>query len=160
MSTDRDKYYMSIAFLTAKNSKCLSAQRGAILVKDDSIISTGYNGPARGVSHCGDKGGCIRRKQSDFVSGSNLDVCPAVHAEQNCVAFAAYNGVSTKGSICYCTTFPCKDCMNSLINAGVKKVVYSQDYNAPVSKSIASESKIELEQFTGDLIIYGGDICE
>lgn len=142
---DKNKYYMNIALLSAKRSKCLSRQVGAVLVKDDSIISVGFNGPSRGMTHCGDIGGCIRRAMHDYESGKYLDKCPAAHAEQNAVAFAAYHGVSTKDAVCYVTEFPCKDCMNSLINAGVKKIYFYKDYNSELSKKIASTVNIDIE---------------
>lgn len=97
---------------------------GAVLVRDNIIVSTGYNGPPRGVSHC--KGGCPRQAMG-LKSGEGLDLCPATHAEQNCIASAARIGASTKGCTLYLNTVaPCKWCMGICINAGILYIVTSQ----------------------------------
>ena len=149
---NRKEYYMTIATLAASRSTCLSRRVGAIIVKDDNPISFGYNGPARGVAHCEEVGGCRRRAKEDYVSGKYLEICPASHAEQNAIAFAALHGISTKDATIYVTTFPCKDCMNSLVNAGIKKIVYNGDYNADVSKNILTSTDIEVEKYDGNSI--------
>lgn len=149
----REEYYMSIATLASLRSTCLSRQVGCLIVKDDHPISFGYNGPARGVAHCDTKGGCIRRSQVDYKSGSYLELCPASHAEQNAIAFAAKHGISVDGAIMYVNTFPCKDCMNSIINSGIRKIVYDSNYNASLSEEIASNVDIELVKYEGKPII-------
>ncbi len=117
-------YFLTIADSIAANSKCHSRMIGALLVRDRIIISTGYNGPPRGASHCK---GCCPRQTAGYKSGEALEVCPATHAEQNCIASAAYVGASTKGSALYLNTVaPCKWCMGLLINAGVSMVITSQ----------------------------------
>lgn len=141
-----DEYFMNMAYLASIRSTCLSRQVGAVIVKDNNPISTGYNGPAIGIEHCRDKGGCIRRAMPDYKSGAYLEKCPASHAEQNAIAFAARHGISTENSIIYVTTFPCKDCMNSIINAGIKKIVYAGIYDASLSYQIMEESNIEAVQ--------------
>ncbi len=157
-----DEYFMAIACLAAKRSSCLSRQVGAAIVKDRNPISFGYNGPAMNVAHCEDLGGCRRKKMPEYKSGAYLELCPASHAEQNAIAFAAKHGISTNGCIIYVNTFPCKDCMNSIINSGIKKVVYLGDYNADLSKTIIKESGIELEKFVGksleDIVNERGDL--
>lgn len=145
----RDEYYMSIAELASVRSTCLSRHVGAVIVKNDNPISFGYNGPARGMEHCADVGGCKRRAMPDYKSGAYLELCPASHAEQNAVAFAAKHGVSVEGATIYVNTFPCKDCMNSLINAGVKKIVFNSEYNASLSSHIAEIADIEIEEYQG-----------
>ena len=141
-----DNYFMNIAKLASSRSSCISRQVGVVIVKDKHVISTGYNGPASGVKHCGEIGGCIRRAQPDYVSGSHLDLCPASHAEQNAIAFAARYGLSTEGTTLYVTDFPCKNCINSIVNAGIKKVIYAGNYNAELTKRIIKESGIEVVQ--------------
>ena len=145
-----DEYFMQLAHLASSRSTCLSRQVGAIIVKDKSIISTGYNGPASGVRHCSELGGCIRRAKKDYKSGAYLDLCPASHAEQNAIALAARNGTSTKDGIIYVTDYPCKDCMNSIINSGIKKIVFEGEYNSSLAKRIAEEVGIEIVQFKKD----------
>lgn len=141
-----DSYYHDIAKRVAERSPCLSRKIGAILVKDKIVICEGYNGPARGVPHCGperlehdyilahrmndalvpifgDKWTCPRVRLG-FPSGQGLEHCPAVHAEANCIANAARIGMQTLGTSMYLTcNFPCKDCLSLIINAGIKEIV-------------------------------------
>ena len=147
----REEYYMAIAILASTRSTCLSHKIGAVIVKNDNPISFGYNGPARGIKHCEELGGCIRRSMPNYKSGKYLEFCPASHAEQNAIAFAAYHGISTAGATIYVSAHPCKDCLNSIINAGIKKVIYYDDYFSEISKNIAKEADIEIEKFEGKL---------
>jgi dCMP deaminase len=131
-------------------SKCLSRQIGAILVRDKTVISSGYNGPPRGVPHCNDykrkeeleriitlrkdipysviqtimKSNKCPRKCIDEHSGTFIDLCPAGHAERNAISNAAREGVITKGAdlYCYCP-LPCFECAKSIINSGIKSIV-------------------------------------
>lgn len=141
-----DQYYLDIAKRVAERSTCLSRKIGAILVKDKIVICEGYNGPARGLPACGperlkhdhilahrmndafepvygDNNTCPRRRLG-YGSGQGLKLCPAVHAEANCIANAARIGISTYDTTMYLTcNIPCKDCFSLIINAGIKKVV-------------------------------------
>ena len=146
---DRSEYYMAIANLASLRSTCLSRHVGAVIVKNDNPISFGYNGPAKGVAHCEDVGGCHRKMIPGYASGKYLEFCPASHAEQNAIAFAAKHGISTQGATIYVNTFPCKDCMNSIINSGITKVVYDSIHDAKLSYEIAKEAGIEIEKYEG-----------
>jgi len=143
-----DKYFHGICNVIANKSPCLSRKIGAILVRDKSIVSTGYNGPPRGVPHCGherfmkDKAlqdviaarpeptvttrfrdECPRRVLG-YPSGTHMELCPAQHAEENAVSNAARLGVSVIGSILYMNScIPCKNCYGTLINAGIVEIV-------------------------------------
>ena len=150
---DRSEYYMAIANLASLRSTCLSRHVGAVIVKNDNPISFGYNGPVKGVQHCDEIGGCIRRNMTDYASGKYLEICPAAHAEQNAIAFAAKHGISTVGTTIYVNTFPCKDCMNSIINSGIVKVVYDSMYDSNLSKEIAEEAGIEIVKYEGKDIV-------
>jgi dCMP deaminase len=142
----KDSYYLRIAQAVASESKCLSRQIGAILVKDKSIISTGYNGPPRGVPHCDERYTCdaylmeslekingprvydpkvCPRRAMGFQSGEGLHFCIASHAEVNCINNAARQGIATYGSSMYlsCEILPCKSCLCEIINAGIQEVV-------------------------------------
>lgn len=128
-----DDYFLRIARVVAENSKCYSRKIGAVLVKDKAIISTGYNGPPRGMDPCTTdsylKTGVVEegcpRKAAGFPSGKGLHLCPAAHAERNALIQAARTGVSTLGSTlyCYCGQV-CKDCAAEIVNAGVVRLVY------------------------------------
>ncbi len=151
---DFDTYFMQIAAVVATKSTCWSRQIGAVLVKDKAIISTGYNGPPRGMSPCkvlNDFGDlyeykCPRREQG-YKSGEGLHLCPAAHAERNALIQAARTGVSTMGSTLYCHCEQvCKECASEIVNAGVKRLVFL-DGLPPYDKlagRILSECKIEV----------------
>jgi dCMP deaminase len=170
------KYFLTVCEAVASNSKCLSRQIGAVLVKDKSIIATGYNGPPRGVPHCGEQRitydnllinefatrqvvkqspnrqdwnvTCPRRLLG-FSSGEGLEWCIAAHAEQNCLVDAARKGVSVFGATLYLNTqMPCKNCLILLINAGVKKIVYRdpRPYDS-MSRFLLKHSNISVETF-------------
>lgn len=139
-----DEYFMKIAYLVADRSTCLSRKVGAVVVRDNHIISTGYNGAPKGVTHCLDTG-CIR-KERGIPSGERLDICKAVHAEQNAIIEAAYNGVSTKGASIYVTVTPCFTCAKMLINAGIKEIVIDGDYPTQDSVSLFEEVGIKIRK--------------
>ena len=141
-----DKYFHRICLAVSSKSPCLSRQIGAILVRDKSIISTGYNGPARGYKHC--FGTCPRHAKG-YRSGEGLLECPAVHAEANCIANAARTGTSTIGSTLYMNCIlPCKDCAIILVNAGIVKVVVDdlKPYHN-MSIEVFKKGKIKLRKF-------------
>ena len=117
-----DKYFHGICVAIAAKSPCLSRQIGAMLVRNRRIISTGFNGPAVGYPHC--EGPTCPRRLKGYKSGEGLHECPAAHAEANCIATAAMNGVSVLGTTLYMNCIiPCKDCAIILVNAGVKEIV-------------------------------------
>ena len=140
-----DEYFMQMAKLAATRSTCLRRKVGAVIVKDNHVISTGYNGAPRGVSHCEDKG-CMRTLLN-VPSGTRHELCRGVHAEQNAVAQAAYFGISVKGATIYTTTFPCSLCAKILINSGITDVVYEEGYMDDLSKEILSESELNIRHF-------------
>ena len=149
-----DKYFMDIAAVVAQHSKCFSRKLGAVIVKDKSIISTGYNGPPRNVPHCGERYGKDELlteimnnspdvKEEDFhkflyrnacprhflgyKSGEGLDICIAGHAERNALINAARLGVSVKDATMYMNCgIPCKDCLIEIINAGIIELVVTK----------------------------------
>lgn len=121
-----NEYFMSIAEVTATRSNCLKRRIGALIVKDKQIVSTGYNGTPKGIKNC-DEGGCPRCAGFG-ESGRNVDECLCVHAEENAIVQAACNGISIQGSTLYSTLCPCSYCAKSIINAGIKCVVYRDRY--------------------------------
>lgn len=137
---DRLEYYMKIAHDVAERSTCLRRKVGAIAVKDDMIIATGYNGAPRNISHCSDNG-CIR-KLNNIPSGKNHELCRAVHAEQNLIIQCALTGTSIKGAMIICTTYPCSICLKMLINCNIHSLVIDEDYSDKLSKELLSESAL------------------
>ena len=136
----RDEYFMKMAQLAATRSTCLRRKVGAVIVKDSHVLSTGYNGSPRGVSHCEEKG-CLRVLMN-VPSGTRHELCRGVHAEQNAVTQAAYFGTSVKDATIYTTTFPCSLCAKILINSGIKEIVYDEGYMDDLSKEILGETDI------------------
>ena len=114
-----DAYFLDIASLVSSRSTCLRRKVGAVLVKDNHILATGYNGAPRGLEHCLDRG-CIREKNG-IPSGERHEYCRGIHAEQNALIQAAVHGVSIEGSTLYCTNFPCSLCSKLIINAKASK---------------------------------------
>lgn len=134
MSYDRpnkNQYYLNIAKAVAKRSTCLRRQYGAIIVKNDEIIATGYNGAARGEPNCCDQGICWR-EANGIPHGQQYEKCVAVHAEQNAIISAARKDMI--GSTMYLygeengtvlKAQPCEICSKLIRNAGIEFVITS-----------------------------------
>jgi len=140
-----DEYFMSITKEIAKRSTCVRRQVGAVLVKDKRILSTGYNGSVRNTPNCIDVG-CIREKLN-VPSGTRHELCRGLHAEQNALLFAANAGVTTEGATLYCMNQPCVLCAKMLVQAGITRVVYLEDYPDNFAREIFHEGKVKLEKF-------------
>lgn len=139
-----DEYFMEMTDVVAKRSTCLRRKVGAIIVKDNQILSTGYNGSPKGITHCGDSiEGCMRDKLK-IPSGQRHELCMAVHAEQNAIIQCAENGNSTKGATIYVNTSPCSLCLKMIINAGITKIVTRELYPDELSQKILKESNLEI----------------
>ena len=121
-----DIHYMKMAYLVSERSTCLRRHVGAVLVKDGQLLSSGYNGAPCGIEHCTEET-CVRKKLN-IPSGEKTELCISVHGEQNAICQAAKNGVNINGSTLYCTTFPCIACAKAMVNAGIKRIVYNEDY--------------------------------
>ena len=121
-----DEYFMNIAEVVASRSNCSRRKVAAVIVKDQRIISTGYNGTPKGIKNCFE-GGC-KRCSSIAPSGLDLGECICNHAEENAIIQAAYHGVSVKNANLYCTYSPCLLCAKMIINAGIKEVIYQDNY--------------------------------
>lgn len=121
-----DEYFMEIAEVVSRRSNCLRRSVGAVIMKDNHILSTGYNGTPRGVKNCF-AGGCPRCAATT-KSGAHLEECLCTHAEQNAICQAAYYGNSIAGGTIYITISPCLTCAKLIINSGIKEVVYGGDY--------------------------------
>jgi len=142
-----DNYFKNLAYTVASNSKCLSRHIGAVLVKDKAIISTGYNGPSRGIPPC--PGPKCPRTALGFNSSEGLHLCPAAHAEANSIAQAARSGVSTSGTTMYVTCgVPCKNCLALIINAGIEEVVCtSLEWYDSLSPFIVEHSNLIIREY-------------
>lgn len=122
---DRTEYYLGLAVAVAARAECKGLSVGAVLVKDNRVISTGYNGTPEGWNNCSEGGACPRCDTRDaFGSGNGYDKCICVHAEMNAIAAAARYGMSTDGGVAYVTHEPCLTCSKELVQAGIETVFY------------------------------------
>lgn len=140
----KDLYYLYLARVVAMRSTCLRKHYGAVLVKDDHVLSTGYNGSPRGECNCCDTGFCYARASEKpinpaaAVHGSQYGVCVAVHAEQNAIInagtdisgatlyLACYNPITHR----YTQAEPCNICERMLKNAGIAQIITEAFVNA------------------------------
>jgi len=142
MSTERlswDQYFLTITRQVAERSTCTRAKVGAVIVRDKSILATGYNGSIRGLGHCDEEGHlmedghCVR----------------TVHAEANAIVQAARNGVRIDGAAIYVTASPCWGCFRLVANAGIGRVCFGEFYRDPRIFDVATRLGIDLVDLSG-----------
>lgn len=125
---DKQQYFMAITGTVASRANCKGRRVGAIIVRGDRIVSTGYNGTPSGMKNCLD-GGCHRCAQRErYPSGTSYDLCVCVHAEQNAILAAARYGIATDGCDLYTTHKPCFDCAKAIKQAGILRVFYRETF--------------------------------
>jgi len=125
------EYFMLLAKLISVRSTCNSRKIGAVIVKKNRILATGYNGAVHGAPHCTDRGPnfCLRRS----IGASDADkynYCISSHAEVNAIDQAARFGISLDESSLYCTLEPCNWCFKQLIQAGIREVYFEEPYQS------------------------------
>jgi dCMP deaminase len=142
MNEKQIKFYKKLLEIWSSRSTCLRTKTAAILLEpgEKYPIAFAYNGNPRGVPHC-EEIGCIREKLG-IPSGQRHELCTGAHAEQNVLIQAKQN--SKEGAILITSHYPCSYCMKSIINEGIKKVYYVNDYNDDLSKQLAKMSKLEV----------------
>jgi len=128
----KEEYYLNLAKTIGQHSTCFRNKLGAIIVRDDQIVATGYIGAPRKTKDCIERNNCLRR-QLNIPHGQRYEICRSVHAEQNAIINAARAGVSILGGDMYISgvtaegkkldTFPCFICKKMIINTGLKKFV-------------------------------------
>jgi dCMP deaminase len=128
-----DEYFMSIAVLASQRSPCERLHVGSVVVKNNRLISMGYNGYISGAPH-------ISRVQDNHEQS-------IIHSEVNALSDCAKRGVSLEGAKIYVTHYPCIHCFRSLAACGIKEVVYLDNYNNnPVVQELATDSGILIKQ--------------
>jgi len=137
-----DEYFMELAEVVSKRSTCLRRKVGAVLVKNNHIISTGYNGSVSGIKHC-EETGCLRNKLN-IPSGQRHEICRGAHAEENSIIQAALHGVTTEDTVLYTTFTPCTHCSKILANAKVKKIVCKEKYPDELGMELLKEAGVEV----------------
>jgi dCMP deaminase len=158
---DKDHYYLNIAREVARRSTCIRRWFGALIVKNDQIISTGYTGAARGAINCIDIGKCPRQT-AGIPRGERYELCRSVHAEMNAIIHAArvdmidstlyLVGVEACDGTVVENAKPCRICSRLIINAGIKtvKVLDSNDEVRTMNVSdFISEEELDLGKTSG-----------
>lgn len=126
MRPDVDTYFMDMAKLVATRSTCIRRSVGCVLVDSHNhVLATGYNGVPAGMPHCNDPGGAHTCEGARSPSGTNLDACSAVHAEQNAILQCS-DPYSIRRA--YVTAFPCTSCAKLLLNTSCGEIVYLEPY--------------------------------
>jgi dCMP deaminase len=138
---DWDEYFLKMAYLVAERSTCLRHHVGAVIVRDKKILTTGYNGAAKGVKDCLELG-CLRDEKG-IPSGERHEICRAIHAEQNAIIQAGLHGISIANSTIYCTHSPCILCAKMLVNSQIKKFITSGEYADKAFEALFKEAGIE-----------------
>lgn len=138
MRKDKINYYLDIAESVGERSTCLRRKFGAIIVKNDEIIATGYNGAPRGRKNCDELGYCMRDKL-EIPRGERYEMCRSVHAEQNAIISASRKdmigstlfmvGINVKTGDIEPNTTSCMMCKRIVINAGIKEVIVREPNN-------------------------------
>ena len=121
--------FIDIAEITAKQSNCVKYKVGAVIVKDNRVIIQGYNGTVAGFINCSEKFGCCDINMDENRVIHNMwSSAFEVHAEMNCISYAARKGISIQDTIMYITHKPCNNCIKHIISSGIKKIIYKKDY--------------------------------
>jgi len=129
-----EKYFMNIAIEVATRSTCDRKHVGAVIVREKTILSTGYNGSIKGLPHCDEVG-------HEMVDGHSIRT---THAEANAIAQSAKNGVGIKDSEIFVTASPCYNCFKLIANAGIKLIYYDEFYRDDRIINHAKEAGMEL----------------
>ena len=128
-----DEYFMSIALLASCRSPCQRLNVGSVIVKNNRLISMGYNGYIPGAPH-------ISRVQDNHEQS-------IIHSEVNALSDCAKRGVSLEGAKIYVTHYPCPNCFKSIAACGIKEVIYLEDYNNnPIVSELANDSDIKIKK--------------
>ena len=138
MRPSKDKYYLDIALQVSKRATCMRNQYGSIIVSNDVIISTGYNGSPRGITNCIDMQMCVR-KSAGAMKHASYELCRAVHAEANALIMAdpgRLQGATlylagTKFGEWHSHAEPCLICKRMIVNAGITRVVINDPKGNP-----------------------------
>jgi dCMP deaminase len=152
---DKHNYYLDVAESTLKRSTCLRRKYGAVIVKNDEIVSTGYNGAPRGWKNCDETGDCMRNRLG-VKSGERSELCRAVHADMNAIISASRKdmigatfylvGQQADGTLLE-DTCPCDICKRNIINAGIATIVIRRTRDKYDVIDVATEYTEENQKF-------------
>jgi dCMP deaminase len=138
MRSSWDQYFMQLAEMVATRGTCDRANVGAVIVNSENrIVATGYNGSISGNAHCDEVGHTLR----------DGHCIATIHAEINAISYCAKEGIAVKECAIYVTHFPCLNCTKALIQAGIKKLFYRNDYRIDdYALELLTKNKISVEK--------------
>ena len=139
--------FVQITKLVALRSPCRKAQQAALLIKENRIISFGYNGPPAGSLNC------VEEIDGESICGkdNNNSCFLGVHAESNAIGYAARNGIDTDGCIIYCTQTPCIACAKLCVSSGIKEFYYIDEYRSDEGQRFLQQSGLPLIKIKDEL---------
>ena len=135
----RSQMFMEIAQTISKRSSCKKGQVGSVIIRDNRIISMGYNGAPTGFPDCDEE--CL------LLANEKLNCEVAIHAEANAIYFAARAGISIQGSRLYTTTSPCLKCAHAIIQAGIISIIFETLYRNDEPLIVLAKNKISIAQY-------------
>lgn len=135
----RLKMLVGMVELVAQRGTCSRAQVGALIIRDNRIVSMGYNGTPAGMDHCS-------HYEGEDINNSCEET---VHAEVNAISFAARNGISTEGATLICTHAPCVKCSQMIINTGIINVYYINKYRSQAGLKLLTEAGLSVVNVPG-----------
>lgn len=140
-----DEYFMTITRQVAERSTCTRAKVGAVIVRDRSILATGYNGSPAGMPHCTEVG-CLIYESRTPTGDLEQNCFRTIHAEINAIAQAAKNGASIRDASIYITHTPCIHCLKVLVNTGIRAIFYEKPYKLDTVADIIAHTGVKLQQ--------------
>lgn len=152
--TDKDIYFIDIVKAVSVKATCDRGKSGCVIVKNDSVVSTGYVDTPKNIPNCDEVGHLI--KKVIHADGKETTHCfRTIHAEQNAICNAVKNGISLIGTTLYCTMTPCRVCAMLIINSGITRVVCEKKYHAgSESEEMFSLTGVELCFVNNEVIKY------
>jgi dCMP deaminase len=140
-----DTAFVEILKVLEQRSTCLRRRVAAVIVKDGMILSTGYNGSPHKLEHCRT---CLRIEMK-IPSGERMEICRAVHAEQNALIQCALKQTDPSGATLYCSNSPCVTCAKMIIQSRIKEIHYLEEYKDALSIQMLEDAEIKLYKIGG-----------
>lgn len=153
-----NEYYMNIAVQVSLRSTCIRRKVGAVIVKDNEILGSGYNGSPKGLPNCCDDPTRCYRTQHNIPSGQKLELCYAQHAEINAMFNALCSNRDLHDASIFVTTFPCSNCAKAIIQSGIKNIYYLDTYTNEFTLTMLEEANVRVIEM--DSSIYQTPLTE
>jgi dCMP deaminase len=153
-----NEYYMNIAVQVSLRSTCIRRKVGAVIVKDNEILGSGYNGSPKGLPNCCDDPTRCYRTQHNILSGQKLELCYAQHAEINAMFNALCSNRDLHDASIFVTTFPCSNCAKAIIQSGIKNIYYLDTYTNEFTLTMLEEANVRVIEM--DSSIYQTPLTE